>query len=65
VRVHPVAISWLSLAEDERTAARAKGTYRRACYRRALRTLAVPDFGGRVGGDGGRARLECRSMQLE
>lgn len=28
----PVEISWLSLAEDERDAARAKNAYHRACY---------------------------------
>jgi hypothetical protein len=28
----PVEISWLSLANDERDAARAKGAYHRACY---------------------------------
>ena len=28
----PVEIYWLSLADDERDAARAKGAYHRACY---------------------------------
>jgi len=28
----PVETSWLSLAKDEREAARAKGAYHRACY---------------------------------
>jgi hypothetical protein len=28
----PVEISWLSLAKNEREAARAKGAYHRACY---------------------------------
>jgi hypothetical protein len=32
----PVEISWLSLGEDERDAARAKGAYHRACYSQGL-----------------------------
>jgi hypothetical protein len=38
----PVEISWLSLAKDEREAARANGAYHRACYARPPQTLAVP-----------------------
>ena len=52
VRGEPVEISWLSLAEDEREAARAKGAYHRACYSQAPQTGAVRDARG---GDPSRA----------